>query len=180
MRIILLALLSFVLVAPQAGAAVRDDQRSGSRSSASQGGSQAAKGAKQEPRRAVAAPAATAARPAATVARPAATATRNAAPAARNAVAARPVTRQMAQAGTVRTQRTGIVVRGASAATVSRDSAACTRRNGRTVCGPARRDGVPGWQAGLPVADFAQRECPAGTFATLARGHENVVRCMPI
>jgi hypothetical protein len=30
----------------------------------------------------------------------------------------------------------------------------------------------------MPV-DYAQRECPEGTFATLARGHENVVRCMP-
>jgi hypothetical protein len=91
---------------------------------------------------------------------------RNAAPAA----AARPL-----QRGDVRTQRDGIVVRGASAATVSRNAAPQpTRRLATPV-----RSGVAGWQNGLPRADYAQRECPEGTFATLARGHDDVVRCMP-
>ena len=89
--------------------------------------------------------------------------------------------------GDVRTQRDGIVVRGAAAATISRGAVAprnamasnCTRRNGRTECGPARSS-VAGWQRGLPTPDYAQRECPEGTFATFARGHDDVVRCMPL
>ena len=89
-----------------------------------------------------------------------------------------------ARAGDVRTSSRGLVVRSAAAATVSREAVAnCTRRNGRTVCTQPRqaasRDSVRGWQSGLMPVDYAQRECPEGTFATLARGHENVVRCMP-
>jgi|GEM_PF-1459198 len=68
--------------------------------------------------------------------------------------------------GDVRTSRSGVLLRSASAATVSRD--AMSRRS------------VAGWQSGLMPVDYAQRECPEGTFATLARGHENVVRCMPL
>lgn len=168
MRLVLLALFSFVLVAPQAADAAR----------------------REEPRTASARPQAGAkaptTRPAATTQRSSATAPRPAArpqQATRQQQAGRPQQgsrqQQAARPGDVRTQRTGIVVRGASAATVSRDAAAnCTRRNGRTVCGG--RSGVAGWQAGLPAVDYAQTDCPAGTFATLARGHENVVRCMPI
>ena len=38
-----------------------------------------------------------------------------------------------------------------------------------------------GWTQGLPAAAGVQaNECPDGTLATLARGHEDVVRCMPI
>ena len=38
-----------------------------------------------------------------------------------------------------------------------------------------------GWTQGLPPAAGVQaNECPDGTLATLARGHEDVVRCMPI
>ncbi len=162
MRLVLLALFSLVLVAPQAADAAR----------------------REEPRSASARPQAgakaPATRPAATTQRSSAVTTprSSAATTSRPAANARP--QQTARAGDVRTQRTGIVVRGASAATVSREaSASCTRRNGRTVCGPSR-SGVAGWQAGLPAVDYAQTDCPAGTFATLARGHENVVRCMPI
>lgn len=36
------------------------------------------------------------------------------------------------------------------------------------------------WQAGLPVASGEQRECPVGTISTLARGHDDVVRCLPL
>ncbi|MGG5809814.1 hypothetical protein [Falsiroseomonas sp. CW058] len=120
-----------------------------------------------------------------------AAAPRQAAPAARQAAPRRAVAQRgpvrgaarqqvaTARHGDVRTQRSGLVVRGAAAATISRESAAsCTRRNGRTTCG--QRDGVAGWQAGLPPVDYAQQSCPAGTFATLARGHDDVVRCMPI
>jgi hypothetical protein len=36
------------------------------------------------------------------------------------------------------------------------------------------------WQAGLPAADGEQRDCPVGTMSTLARGHDDVIRCMPM
>ena len=37
------------------------------------------------------------------------------------------------------------------------------------------------WTQGLPPAAGIQaNECPDGTMATLARGHEDIVRCMPI
>ena len=37
------------------------------------------------------------------------------------------------------------------------------------------------WTQGLPApAGVQASECPDGTLATLARGHEDVVRCMPI
>ena len=125
--------------------------------------------------------------------------TRTQAPAPQQARAeparSRPAQRQAAsnlRPGDVRTSTGGVLVRGSSAATVSRDAPAtraqpvvarnavaqCTQRNGRTNCAPARSS-VAGWQSGLPVANYAQRECPEGTFATLARGHDDVVRCMP-
>lgn len=168
MRLVLLTLFSLVLVAPQAAdAARRDEPRTAS--ARPQAAAMAA------PARPAAARAATT-RP--TAARPAAARSTGARPTAARSNGARP--RAAVRAGDVRTQRTGIVVRGASAATVSREAASnCTRRNGRTVCSP-RRSGVAGWQAGLPAVDYAQTDCPAGTFATLARGHDNVVRCMPI
>ncbi|MBU8543194.1 MULTISPECIES: hypothetical protein [Roseomonadaceae] len=67
---------------------------------------------------------------------------------------------------TVRTARQGTVVRGAAAATISR--------------GNMRPSGIAGWQAGLPAVTMTQRDCPVGTFATLARGHSDIVRCMPL
>ena len=37
------------------------------------------------------------------------------------------------------------------------------------------------WAQGLPPARGVQaQECPAGTMATLAEGHEDIVRCIPI
>jgi hypothetical protein len=37
------------------------------------------------------------------------------------------------------------------------------------------------WTQGLPPALGVQvEECPAGTMATLAEGHEDIVRCIPI
>jgi hypothetical protein len=36
------------------------------------------------------------------------------------------------------------------------------------------------WQVGLPPAEHVQRDCPGGTLATLAHGHTDVVRCMPL
>lgn len=38
-----------------------------------------------------------------------------------------------------------------------------------------------GWAHGLaPAARIQANECPDGTLSTLADGHEDVVRCMPI
>jgi hypothetical protein len=161
MRRILLALIVFACVAPAAEAAPRE-QRSGPTASRS----------------------AQAAPPPARVQTP-----------PQRQAQSRPAPRQAAsnlRPGDVRTSTSGVLVRGASAATVSREAPAmraqpvvarnavahCTQRNGRSNCAPARSS-VAGWQSGLPVANYAQRECPEGTFATLARGHDDVVRCMP-
>ena len=58
--------------------------------------------------------------------------------------------------------------------------AACSRKARQcrgTAVAPARF----GWTQGLPPAALVQaNECPDGTLATLARGHDDVVRCMPI
>jgi hypothetical protein len=58
--------------------------------------------------------------------------------------------------------------------------AACSRKAKQcrgTAVVPARF----GWTQGLPPAALVQAsECPDGTLATLARGHDDVVRCMPI
>lgn len=53
----------------------------------------------------------------------------------------------------------------------------CRDRHGRrTGCGPAMS-----WTRGLdPAAGVQAEECPDGTLATPARGHENIIRCMPI
>ena len=38
-----------------------------------------------------------------------------------------------------------------------------------------------GWTQGLPPALGVQaQDCPSGTMATLAQGHEDVVRCIPM
>lgn len=165
MRRILLALVAFACIAPAAEAAQRD-QRDG------QPATRTAQQAKAPP-----AQAARAAQP-----RPA----QATAPQARTQQAVAGTARAPAsnlRPGDVRTSSSGLLVRGASAATVSREgptraATSCTRRDGRLVCGPARSS-VAGWQSGLRVANQAQRDCPDGTFATLARGHDDVVRCMP-
>ncbi len=41
--------------------------------------------------------------------------------------------------------------------------------------------GWGGWAQGLPPALRVQaQECPTGTMATLAEGHDDIVRCIPI
>jgi hypothetical protein len=167
MRGILLAVAVLAFTVPAAEAARRDDTRQ-----------QASRPATQATQ-----PKAQATRPAAS--RPQAiTTTRTRSTSSRSSASRSAGTRVASQPGDVRTTTRGLVVRGAAAATVSRDAmASCSRRNGRTVCGEPRtasRSGVAGWQAGLTPTSYAQTECPAGTFATLARGHENVVRCMPM
>lgn len=54
---------------------------------------------------------------------------------------------------------------------------AAARPVARPPAGGAR---LTSWQSGLPMASGTQRECPVGTLATLARGHDDVIRCMPL
>jgi hypothetical protein len=182
MRLFLLAMLALALAVPPAEAARRDERR----------GEVASRSAQQAPKPATTRPSQVRqpqtrqpnARPSqarqAPVARSTAARSAPARGAATRGQARQPVARATLERGDVRTESRGLLIRSASAATIRREPAtSCTRRNGRTVCGPARSS-VAGWQAGLPVADQGQRECPDGTFATLARGHENVVRCMPM
>jgi len=183
MRFVLLAALMAALVMPHpVEAARRDDRPQVSRSTpASTVGRAAATAAS----RATAKP-----EPAKAGARQAASRPTNAARSSTPQAAARPAASRQAalRPGDVRTQRQGVVVRGAAAATLpraaagrtaTRSDASCTRRNGRTICSaPVERP--LSWQAGLPSASNAQRDCPAGTLATLARGHNDIVRCMPL
>lgn len=68
----------------------------------------------------------------------------------------------------------------------------CVRRDARGRCTGARLAGwgaAPAeaattsgrsWHAGLPAPDAEQMACPEGTMATLARGHSDTIRCMPL
>jgi hypothetical protein len=166
MRRVLLALIVFACVAPAAEAAPKEQRGGTTASRSAQATPSQARTQAPRPRQARAEP-------------------------ARSRPAQRQATSNL-RPGDVRTSTGGVLVRGASAATVSREAPAtrarpaaarnavaqCTQRNGRTNCAPARSS-VAGWQSGLPVANYAQRECPEGTCATLARGHDDVVRCMP-
>jgi hypothetical protein len=176
MRTLFELILSLVLTLPMAAEAARGNQADTSRNAAvprkvETGKAQPASRVASKP------PARTPARPEASRAARAPKAGES-----RRVAAVRP--------GDVRSQRQGLAVRGAAAATLSRgavpEARSCSRRNGRTVCTTtgarttAPREGAVSWQRGLPTASNAQRACPAGTFATLARGHDDVVRCMPI
>ncbi|NKE44517.1 hypothetical protein HB662_06995 [Roseomonas frigidaquae] len=194
MRTILLALLTVLVLAPQAADAARRDERGGTTASRTNAAASPASRAstRATPRstsRAAAtrSPAAARSTPRATTRAAARTTTTRAAARTTTRAAARTTTRAAARGsrsaarptsraarsqanarqatvrrGDVRTQRGGVVVRGAAAATIS------------------RRSGIAGWQAGLPAVTMAQRDCPVGTFATLARGHDDIVRCMPL
>lgn len=114
-----------------------------------------------------------------------ATAPATAKPAARG-TASRQAPRQAGKASPAR-QRATTSIR--SRETVSRDrraaiasspSAACPRGarrcSTRSMAAPPMR-----WSQGLsPAAGVQAATCPAGTMATLATGHSDVVRCMPI
>jgi hypothetical protein len=65
----------------------------------------------------------------------------------------------------------------------SASGAACLRVRGTTRCRAQSVLGgsISGWARDLPPAAGVQaEECPSGTMATLARGHEDIIRCMPI
>jgi hypothetical protein len=61
-------------------------------------------------------------------------------------------------------------------------AAACARaRGGALRCRSAVQAVSRSWAQGLPPALHVQtQECPAGTMATLAEGHDDIVRCIPI
>jgi hypothetical protein len=172
MRRFLLALTLLAFTMPAAEAARRDS----SKETAGRPAQQASQSASQR--------ATPASRTTRTATRQEATrqqATRQQASTQRGRATARQATTRSAalRPGDARTSRSSVVVGSAAAAVVPRDAvASCTRRNGRLSCAPARNP-VAGWHAGLARSDNAQTECPEGTFATLARGHSDVVRCMP-
>jgi hypothetical protein len=160
MRTVLFALLSFLVLAPQAADAARQNDRTtqAGRAQSAQTVTRAA------PRAATrAAPRASARRGQAAPPRAAAIA-RSGRPTARAARSGARNSQVAVRRGDVRAQRRGTVVRGAAAATISRSVG----------------DRNLGWQAGLPAMTMEQRDCPIGTFATLARGHDDVIRCMPL
>ncbi|MBO1078691.1 hypothetical protein [Roseomonas haemaphysalidis] len=158
---------------------------------------------------AAAVPSASAASPrdrgaAAKVVKPAA---RAAAPVVSRGTTARaPAPRLVSRAAAAPALRNGPVVRGRTAVTVSSGSRArqTAKATGRSIQqqpqvargsirggayeevaeAPARFTGrgarYTSWQSGLPAASGDQRDCPAGTMSTLARGHADVVRCMPL
>ena len=76
-------------------------------------------------------------------------------------------------------RRGAVLQRTASRTPVARVQAGRTvaaREPLRRVIGPR----LTSWQSGLPMAEGEQRECPVGTMSTLARGHDDVVRCLPL
>ena len=98
-----------------------------------------------------------------------------------HAVPARPVARIVAMRGRqVAVQRSapmrgqGVVMRDQRAASAA--TGGCTARRGAQCRSPRMN-----WTQGLsPAAGIQANECPDGTMATLARGHEDITRCMPI
>jgi hypothetical protein len=65
----------------------------------------------------------------------------------------------------------------------TRDSRAATSATGcrSGARGAACRSQGKHWTRGLaPAAGVQASECPHGTMATLARGHDDIVRCIPI
>ncbi|WP_207540432.1 hypothetical protein [Sabulicella rubraurantiaca] len=62
--------------------------------------------------------------------------------------------------------------------------ATCTMRGGRRVCSPVAaaqpRNVSFRWGSDLPPMTMAQTSCPDGTMATMALGHTDVIRCVPL
>jgi hypothetical protein len=59
--------------------------------------------------------------------------------------------------------------------------ASCTTRNGRRTCTPgATRTAASSWTGGLAPAAMSQAGCPDGTIATMALGHHDITRCVPL
>jgi hypothetical protein len=110
----------------------------------------------------------------------------------------KPVARAAAPARSVATTRRAAAVtrvapaRPSARVTTSRQTAKAGSRNmaanrasqGSVVAERSNMTGrgarLTSWTAGLPAASGEQRDCPAGTMSTLARGHDDVIRCMPL
>ena len=92
-----------------------------------------------------------------------------------------PVARSGQRAHVARSQLAA-PVRGQLAVTRDRHSALSTAQSCRSSRrGACTRGPAMSWTRGLePAAGIQANECPDGTMATPARGHENIVRCMPI
>lgn len=57
----------------------------------------------------------------------------------------------------------------------------CTTRNGRRSCAPAATPtAAMRWTGGLAPAAMSQAGCPDGTIATMAFGHNDITRCVPL
>lgn len=73
-----------------------------------------------------------------------------------------------------------------AATSVGTGAAACGRASSQgkaSRCRGAAQQvaSIGGWARGLPPALGVQaRECPPGTMAVLAEGHDDVVRCIPV
>jgi hypothetical protein len=94
---------------------------------------------------------------------------------ATQATAARATVRQAAARSTAG--------RGVTAAQASRQAAArsANRQQRCRAQSCAAEPRAVSWQAGLEPPTNAQAgTCPAGTLATLARGHSDIVRCLPL
>lgn len=55
----------------------------------------------------------------------------------------------------------------------------CNAGGRRTAAGGGFGLPAPGWDRGLPAASRVQSACPEGTKPVLARGHDDVTRCLP-
>ena len=89
----------------------------------------------------------------------------------RQARAARPTSRQAARATRARGSRQ---VAARTSGGQRQAAANCTRGS---RCTPR----TVAWQSGLaPATNMQAQSCPTGTLATLARGHSDVVRCVPL
>lgn len=85
--------------------------------------------------------------------------------------------RTEAKGASVQAERQGLLRRAVFTRPVASRLAEGTRRGAVAVKVAASRR----WAHGLPPALGVQaQECPAGTMATLAEGHDDIVRCMPM
>jgi hypothetical protein len=81
------------------------------------------------------------------------------------------------QAGRAATPIRGRMVVSSTRSAAIALEAGCSGRGGARSCRAPRMN----WTEGLsPAAGVQAAECPAGTMATLATGHSDVTRCMPI
>jgi hypothetical protein len=58
--------------------------------------------------------------------------------------------------------------------------ASCVTRGGRRSCTGGVRTASFRWGGDLAPAAMTQASCPDGTIATMAIGHDDIVRCVPL